>query len=123
MSDACDVCSGTHMPLVTASVEPCLSHWRAEAGRLEVEAERIAEILAHVGGALTGNLKPHVVYPGKPFLPVEEALVVRRAMELLALEALRLRVPAHLRGTVDFSDQDVREEILKWVRLAESELK
>jgi predicted aconitase len=114
---ACPHCRGAHDSQVT-----CIGHWRSEAGRLEVEAEKIADVVAHMAAAITGSLKPHVAYVGKPFRSIEEALVLRRAADRLAEEVIRLRRPLHLRMTVDITEEDVTEEILRQVKAAEKEL-
>lgn len=89
---------------------------RPNCTQLEAENEQLAHALAHVSGAITGNLKPHVAYPGKPFAPIEEGLCIYRACQLLAERVVKMREGR------EATEVEIQAEIIWFVKCAEKEL-
>lgn len=80
--------------------------------------DALAQLSANQSAAVLGHLQPGHMYPGKPAVPVEEALRLRRALVHLARRAL----VAEYRGRCDVTDQDVNEAIAVAEKLAAKEI-
>jgi hypothetical protein len=95
---------------------PAVSDACPSCAQLEAENEQLAHALAHVSGAITGNLKPHIAYAGKPFAPIEEGLCVYRACQLLAERVIKMREGR------EATEVEIQAEIIWFVKCAEKEL-
>ena len=80
----------------------------AKVDRLEYEAQKLAELIARMGAAALGHLKPTDDYPARPCVPVQEILVLRRTAVILA-KKLAERKLSGFHG-LEISVDDIQEE-------------
>ena len=117
MSLLCPSCPHpAHVSDVPAEGKCAVPGCTCEGGDPAAEVDFLADTLAHMSAAITGNLKPSVMYPGKPIRYIEEGLLIYRAAQLLAERVVKMREGR------EPSETEIAAELMWFLKVAEKEL-